>query len=198
MERSDRQLVNLYLDGELSEEDSRLLTEKLGRDAALAAYLQDLESLATASRNLPGWPAPPVRMTRTSSLASLLQLRFEVPVAAVAAAALLLLGIFLGRGPLSNPLTAPQAEKLVAYRVIYYSPDAQSVSVVGDFNGWRQEVPLQRQGDSGYWTDFINLSPGKHTYSLIVDGKNRVADPTADFVVDDGFGSKNSVVRIGL
>ncbi len=198
MERSGYELVNLYIDGELSESEELLFSERLEQDAALGAYLRDMESLAKASGSLQKWPAPPVRMTRRLSIASFLQLKFEIPVAAVAAAALLLLGIFLGRGPLSGTPSAPTGEKIVAYKVIYYSPDAKSVSVVGDFNGWRGEIPLQRQGDSGYWTDFINLPPGKHTYALIIDGETRVPDPTADFVVDDGFGSKNSVVRIGL
>lgn len=200
MKRSDLVLLNRYLDGELPEDERELLKRQMGSNPALASYLEELESLSGKTLDLPRWAAPPVNMTRKPSYVSLLTHRFEVPVAAVAAAALLLLGIFLGRGPFSGvaPVPVPTPEKMVVFRVIHYSPDAKSVSIVGDFNNWRQEIPLHRQENSGYWVNQIQLTPGKYSYSLIVDGNQRVVDPTADYVVDDDFGTKNSVVRVGL
>ncbi len=198
MERTDLVLVNRYLDDELSEEERELLNRRIQENPALLAYVEDLESLSAKSLELPEWAAPPVEMTRKPSPVSLLIHRFEVPVAAVAAAAILLIGIFLGRGPLSGVMPVPEPEKMVAFRVIHFSPDAKSVAIVGDFNSWSQEIPLRRQDNSGYWVNQILLTPGKYNYSLIIDGERRVADPTADYVVDDDFGTKNSVIRVGL
>ena len=37
-----------------------------------------------------------------------------------------------------------------------WAPNAASVSVIGDFNGWdRQRHPLQPRGQSGIWEGFI-------------------------------------------
>ncbi len=198
VERSDLILVNRYLDDELSEDERELLNRRMQENPVISAYLEDLESLSARSLGLPGWAAPPVEMARKPSPVSLLVHRFEVPVAAVAAAALLLIGIFLGRGPLSGVTPVPESENKVVFRVIHYSPDAKSVSIVGDFNNWSQEIPLRRQENSGYWVNQIQLAPGKYSYSLIIDGKQRVLDPTADYFVDDDFGTKNSIVRVGL
>ncbi len=37
-----------------------------------------------------------------------------------------------------------------------WAPNARSVTVVGDFNGWdRESLPLEPRGDSGIWTAFV-------------------------------------------
>lgn len=50
--------------------------------------------------------------------------------------------------------TNEQGEKGVYFAV--WAPNAQFVSVIGDFNYWnRQETPLQNFEGSGYWTGFV-------------------------------------------
>ncbi|MBV8234448.1 MAG: 1,4-alpha-glucan branching protein GlgB, partial [Acidimicrobiia bacterium] len=43
-----------------------------------------------------------------------------------------------------------------------WAPNAEQVSVIGDFNGWRRhELPLERRGSSGYWEGFVpGVGPG--------------------------------------
>src|SRR5947208_8241474 len=37
-----------------------------------------------------------------------------------------------------------------------WAPNAEQVSVIGDFNGWEKDAsPLSLQGDSGIWAGFI-------------------------------------------
>ena len=72
-------------------------------------------------------------------------------------------------------------------------PDAQSVNVMGEFNGWKGQ-PMTK-GSDGTWTAKVSLSPGTHAYKFLVNGTDWIFDPdnskrkTAD-------GVENSAVEI--
>jgi 1,4-alpha-glucan branching enzyme len=73
-------------------------------------------------------------------------------------------------------------------------PDARSVAVAGDFNGWSQTShPMTRNGD--LWTCVIALPPGEHAFMYVVDG---TWVPPADTVtrVPDGFGGLNGKIVV--
>lgn len=57
----------------------------------------------------------------------------------------------------------------------YKAPDAKSVELMCDFNGWKS-VPLTK-GDDGVWTVKVDLASGTHGYKFLVDGKDWVFDP---------------------
>ena len=58
------------------------------------------------------------------------------------------------------------------------APEAERVSLIGDFNNWEPNAtPMIRQPD-GRWMASIELSHGYHQYVFLVDGK-RVLDPNA-------------------
>ena len=58
------------------------------------------------------------------------------------------------------------------------APQAKSVSVVGDFNGWQAAAhPMQRMPD-GCWTARLELRHGSYRYLFLVDGQPRL-DPHA-------------------
>ncbi len=68
-----------------------------------------------------------------------------------------------------------------------WAPDAQSVSVIGDFNGWSRGVnPLHGRGVSGIWEGFIEgMKPGD-TYKYHIESRHmgyqvEKADPFAFF-----------------
>ena len=51
------------------------------------------------------------------------------------------------------------------------APQARSVSLVGDFNGWQPEAhPMVRQPD-GSWHIVVPLHHGHHHYAFLVDGQ---------------------------
>ena len=52
-----------------------------------------------------------------------------------------------------------------------YAPNAQKISVVGEFNGWTEE-PLEQLHQSGVWTGFsANARPGQ-MYKYVIYGQN--------------------------
>ena len=88
----------------------------------------------------------------------------------------------------SQPEAAPGG-----VRFTYPAGDEQSVSVVGDFNGWtKDENPLQRSG--GSWSAVRALRPGVHQYKFLIDGVRYENDPKNPAVVENyNRSAKNSV-----
>lgn len=91
-----------------------------------------------------------------------------------------------------------QKEPKVFVRLILLQPEAHSVSVAGDFNGWNPaQTPLERS-DGGVWTATIPLPPGRYQYMFVIDGKEWIADPLAAEETTDGFGAHNAVLDVAI
>jgi 1,4-alpha-glucan branching enzyme len=74
-------------------------------------------------------------------------------------------------------------------------PDAQSVTVIGDFNDWDPAShPMSRHYD-GSWQLQISLSHGHHHYQFLVDGKP-VLDPRAQGIARNLKGEKVSMLSV--
>jgi hypothetical protein len=94
------------------------------------------------------------------------------------------------------PLQRPASDTVVKF--VISLPRAQQVSLVGDFNDWDvAKTPMIRSAHGGLWTVTVPLSAGRHVYAFVVDGSSWVADPSAPFAPDDGFGHANSVKIVG-
>ncbi len=91
----------------------------------------------------------------------------------------------------------PQTESVVTVRLTFRAPEAHSVAVAGDFNKWRTNADEMKKSD-GEWNIELKLKPGEYSYSFIVDGKSWVPDPGAEMYRDDGFGSRNAVLRVNI
>lgn len=75
---------------------------------------------------------------------------------------------------------------------------AKEVSLVGDFNDWNESAtPMAQRSKNGAWSAKVPLSPGRHVYAFVVDGKKWLVDPLAPQVPDDGLGPANAVVIEG-
>jgi hypothetical protein len=131
------------------------------------------------------------------------------PLSAVALAASLFAAAVLGVRWLPAP--APQQASAVAIptnsvdtvhvvRFVFVDEEAQSVSLVGDFNAWtRGAMPLERTGRGGAWTIAVPLSPGRYEYAFIVRGATGdrwIADPFAATIRDD-HATESSIVFVG-
>lgn len=196
------------LDGELDPDEARRVldglapdarreAEAMARIAAAAARLEratpspDFAARAMARvrarrpprRTLLGW----LRAPRVSPLGAL-----SGAAAAAAIAAVLALRIAPGPVP-APPAGVGPAPVLAELRLD--APEARTVQVAGDFNGWRPEAtPLQR-GAGGAWTVRVPVVPGRrYQYQFVVDGR-WVADPAAP-AQDDGFGGRNAVLDL--
>jgi hypothetical protein len=86
----------------------------------------------------------------------------------------------------------PVSDTVVKFVVL--APQATTVSVVGDFNGWdASKTKIVRTANGGLWTATLPLPAGRHLYAYLVDGNTWVNDPGAPVAPDDGFGHANSV-----
>lgn len=81
-------------------------------------------------------------------------------------------------------------------RFVLVDSTARTVSIVGDFNGWKRgETPLNAASKPGVWSVSLRLSPGRHEYAFIVDGERWVVDP-ASLASSDEFGTESSVLLV--
>ena len=79
----------------------------------------------------------------------------------------------------AGPPHGPSAHRpLHLVDFICHAPQAQSVFLVGDFNGWQPAAhPMTRMPDGG-WVIRLELPHGHHQYLFLVDGKPTL-DPNA-------------------
>lgn len=81
--------------------------------------------------------------------------------------------------------------------LLFSAPQAASVAVVGDFNGWDPlRTRMIRANHEGRWTARLKLPPGVHQYAFVIDGSTWVPDPGAKTTLADGFGGRNSVIIV--
>ena len=66
-------------------------------------------------------------------------------------------------------------QKLAKQKVTfaYAAPEAQTVSLAGDFTGWQQAPLTLKKDKSGVWKKTVSLPPGRYQYRLLVDGQWR-------------------------
>ncbi|HJQ10573.1 MAG TPA: glycogen-binding domain-containing protein [Gemmatimonadaceae bacterium] len=130
------------------------------------------------------------------------------PLTAMAIAASALIVVALSGVAIGSRVGANRAPQLVAassaagdtvqmVRFVFVDAKASSVQLVGDFNEWTKgSTQLKPSGAPGVWAVSVALTPGRHEYAFIVDGKRWVADPLALKSSDD-FGTESSVIRVG-
>jgi hypothetical protein len=95
----------------------------------------------------------------------------------------------------TTPIVSTAAEGQNKVLFVMPAPGADSVSVVGNFNGW-EATPLADDNKDGIWTASILLPDGRYEYAFIVDGRWWGQDPLADGYVHS-FGEYNSVRYVG-
>ena len=110
-------------------------------------------------------------------------------------------GVVGGRGGAAVVRGAPSSAAVggggaAVVTFILVAPQARTVALAGDFDGWDPaRMPLRREG-SGLWTVDVPLQPGRYQYAFVVDGRRFVADPAAPRAVGDDFGQPSSVVTV--
>lgn len=102
----------------------------------------------------------------------------------------------MAQGPFVQA-AATDAAQGVRAKFRLYAPQAHSVALIGDFNGWGSERQLQlRSQGNGIWTVDVPLPVGRYQYAFLIDGNNMVTDPRAEQHVNDDFGRKNAVIMV--
>lgn len=78
-----------------------------------------------------------------------------------------------------------------------YAPEAKTVALIGDFNGWGSEAEIKlAPSGNGMWGAIVPLSAGRYQYAFLVDDQRWVTDPHAEQRVNDDFGRQNAVLTI--
>lgn len=97
----------------------------------------------------------------------------------------------------TTAIASAKPDTLTLVRFVLLEPKASKVEVIGDFNQWtRGATALQHTATPGVWSVSVPLTPGRHEYAFIINGKHWVADPLALRSSDD-FGTESSVIRVG-
>jgi hypothetical protein len=110
-------------------------------------------------------------------------------------AAALVTVLLLGRGP-APAGGGPGVDPVVYVEFALDAPEARSVAVAGDFDGWEGSYILNDVDGDGIWTGRVPLEPGVHAYMFLIDGTEWMTDPRAQRYSDDGFGNRNAVLAV--
>jgi 1,4-alpha-glucan branching enzyme len=115
--------------------------------------------------------------------------------AQLAAAALVLIAVTAG---VTMKLTGGAGGDTIVVHLHLKAPDAQKVSVVGDWNDWEPQAnPLRDENGDGIWETKVRIpKEGEYQYQFLINGERWVPDPNAPIQVEDGFGGTNSVLDI--
>lgn len=184
-------LISMYIDNELDLDEKLHFVDAIAADNTFhqetCSLLRQEKILRTSMVHvLPAAPA----ISRKKHLA--LVWRAWKPSITGFAAAIVLFSVLLSM----QPATAPLPTVSDHHRFVLYLPEAKEAAVVGTFTDW-SPVPMQRIGDSGYWSLDLDLQAGEHRYSYLVENRTLIADPTVQNREFDDFGGENSIINIG-
>lgn len=84
-------------------------------------------------------------------------------------------------------------QKKVTFRFV--APDAENVSLVGNFNDWdKSKHPMKKEGN-GIWSKTVTLGCGVHQYKFLADDK-WVEDPNNEKLAPNEFGTLNNIIDV--
>jgi 1,4-alpha-glucan branching enzyme len=89
--------------------------------------------------------------------------------------------------------TAKEKTRKVSFS--FPAPEAQTVSVAGDFNNWNPETDPMKKDRRGVWKRNLNLPPGTYQYRVFVDGQWQ-NDPFCASCVGNPYGTLNCVRKV--
>lgn len=212
----DRDLIHKVLDGDAAPAERQAMMEHIRSDRALkeefdgiARALHSVETsermpvppffTAEVMRRLPPGKASPGRRVRDFLFKGrVLKWNMATALAGVGLVVFMLTQAARLQNRPVETAAVGQRDQFVTVTMNLYAPQAHHVALAGTFNKWKVDTDLLKKADNGYWTISIPLKPGAYTYMFVVDGKAWVADPNAQSYDDDGFGGKNSVVRVKI
>lgn len=169
----------------LSEDFDRALVAAIRNDQPIAPAMRRRSSMLSRD----WWSAPPT-LSRAANLALAASLVVLVAIGARA--------IGPSGSPTNRVAAATPVHDTVTFVRFVFVGQAQSVSLVGDFNQWgATPLPLHATGTGDTWAASVPVSSGRHEYAFIVNGKQWVADPFAARESDE-FDTNSSVITVGL
>jgi glycosidase len=90
----------------------------------------------------------------------------------------------------------PKETYPITFRYAPSGPGPHNVFLAGTFNGWAPDKDRMTDEDGdGVYEITVQLAPGRYEYKFVVDG-TWYTDETAGEFAPDGFGGRNSVLRV--
>lgn len=178
-------LISQYIDDELSLKEKAAFVKEINRDDEFCMEtLSMLDTEIMMEGMLPQAPAiPEIKPQRKRLVTPAAVMSFT----ALAASLVVALKVFM-----FAPDTAQTADR---YRFVVHVPEARHVALAGSFSDW-QSIDMRPVGN-GYWQVSVPLDKGEYTYTYILDGKIKIADPASPATQVDDFGGENSVITVG-
>jgi hypothetical protein len=192
-----------YISGDVLGSQKRILDEHLKECSNCAEEVVRLQRLDLNLIDLKEEEgAPPAELK--NSILSELEFKSRVNLHKIFSPTLILSSVtvvlavlvFILAGKMDKLSVHSYTPKAKAVKILFFSKDAQKVSLVGDFNGWGVDPLLLKNVNNGTWEAELKLSPGMYQYNIIVDGKEWVTNPNSKAEVPDGFGGTNSVMIV--
>lgn len=186
-------LISMYIDNELSIEDKIVFIEHIRADQS---FTEDAFSLLKQEKALrsylpeqaPDSALPFPEQTKFSLFASK---SFGL---ALAASLLIMVALFFTFKQPPDTNFHPSAAGY-QHRFVLFQSGSKQIEIAGSFTNW-QRIPLQPAGSSGYWEITLEIPPGEHAFSYILDGNEILADPTIPAQEKDDFGTINSILVV--
>lgn len=185
-------LISQFIDDELSLSEKIAFLRSIQNDPACcdeAIELLEQESILACQVKLDRPMLNFASRQREKPAFSWLRWAAAIPVAAA------LLFLLIGYKPDHPPMTAT-APAPISHRFVIYAPETHQAEIAGSFSNWTP-IPMKPIGAHGYWELTLSMKPGEYRYSILLDQKSRMADPTVPLKEADDFGTVNSILRIG-
>ncbi len=94
---------------------------------------------------------------------------------------------------MSKPSKKEATKKRITFKI--EAPEANEVSLMGDFNDWDAKTHTMKRDKKGIWNKIVMLTPGKYEYKFLVDGQWK-NDPENEQTVPNRFGTHNNVLKV--
>lgn len=174
--------ISLFIDNELSIDEKIEFVSKVHEDTDFRNDSLELLSQEKLLRSEIVERIPSVHFKERKKRA----LSFFRPFALMASSAAATALIFFS-------LISPKEMDYSPRRFVLYNPEANQVEISGSFTNW-EALPLRKVSSSGYWEIILPLSRGEHRFTYILEGHQRVTDPTVLTKEQDDFGGENSIL----
>lgn len=104
--------------------------------------------------------------------------------------------IFQFPGAEIRQAAGPHGEPVYFVRFAIEGRGAKEVALAGDFNQWTPVALTPSPDKKDLFTVVLPLGSGVYSYAFVVNGNQWVADAGAGQTIDDGFGERNSILRL--
>ena len=178
--------ISLFIDNELSIDGKIEFVSKVHEDANFRNDSLELLHQEKLLRSEIVENVPSVHFVKRKKRALSLFRPFSLMVSSAAVTALVLLSLIFPKETEHSP-----------YRFVLYNPNANQVEITGSFTNW-EALPLTKSGHSGYWEIVLPLSKGEHRFTYILEGNQRITDPTVLTKEQDDFGGENSILYMEI